>query len=204
MAISNRIKKVSVFGLLLGAFVTSASAQSPGCKSQAESVCSQRCGDSGECIFGCEIGQFTSLEQCTFDCNGLGPACVASCVNVVQAVECNCTAPVDVTSQVTVKAGAIVYNRSTQLWQQTIVLTNAGSSTLSNLVYVLDSLNAGWTLINGDGMTLSDPPIGSSYKNISVSVAPEGQTTITLQFSRTGTPAFGYTTRVISGPDLYL
>ena len=90
--------------LLLGASMT-AQVTSPGCKSASVSACSSRCGDSGECIFGCEIGQFTSTDECNFDCNGLGSECLSSCLWTVGTINTVC--PLIPTSYKTVKVDGI-------------------------------------------------------------------------------------------------
>lgn len=77
---------VLLVGLLLSASGMAQIIILPSCKSQAVSDCSQQCGNVGECIFGCEIGQFTSLDQCSFDCAGLGDTCVQACYKTIQSI----------------------------------------------------------------------------------------------------------------------
>jgi len=63
----------------------------PSVKSQCVSECSQICGDDGGCIFGCEIGQFTSTNQCTSDCSDYGNSCLVSCFQTVDCIIRGCS-----------------------------------------------------------------------------------------------------------------
>ena len=165
----------------------------PSIKSQCVSDCSQQCGDVGECIFGCEIGQFTSTDQCNFDCNGLGDACVQSCLATVTCITNGCEG--NFTDKVALNLGTIVYNRATGIWQQTVRVTNISGETLGDLAYVVDTLASGWTVINADGVTSQLVPAGSPYKNFA-DLASNATATVVLQFSRAGTGAFTYSPRV--------
>jgi hypothetical protein len=104
---------------------------------------------------------------------------------------------VTVTSQFTISNFVPTYNRTTAKWTQTVTMTNNGTA-LSNAAYVLDNLNSGWTLANGDGTTSATTPAGSPYKEIGTIGAGQS-VTFSLQFTRVGTPAFGYTPRVLEG-----
>jgi len=195
---SKTVSWMAGIGLMFGASLTGQTGCKPddgvclpSVKSQCVSDCSQRCGDVGECIFGCEIGQFTSVDQCTFDCNGLGEPCLQSCLVTVDCINLGCNV---VTDKLNISRGAIVYNRSTKVWQQTIVVTNSGCTDLTGLAYFVDSLSSGWGLTNGDGTTTG----GLVYKKLG-SLQSQSVTTITLLFSRTGATVFDYTPRVVSG-----
>ena len=191
---SKGIKKVLLFGLLVGALVTTLQGQSVACKNNAVNQCTAQCGVIGECIFGCEIGGVNNTDVCNQSCTGLGDACINSCFKVVNQIA-NCAY---VTGDIRVNGGAIVYNRAAQLWQQTIFITNTNATvTMDNVGYILDSLVSGWTLTNGDGVTSQLPPSGSPFKNCG-SLAPGATTSVTLTFSRTGTPSFGYIPRVVT------
>ena len=104
-------------------------------------------------------------------------------------------AAVNVTAQFTISNFAPSFNRGSGLWTQTVTVTN-NSGVVSNPAFVLDSLNAGWTLTNGDGTTATATPAGSPYKVFTLS---GGTATFQLTFTRTGTPVFGYTPRIIDG-----
>ena len=103
----------------------------------------------------------------------------------------------NVTGQFTISNFAVGFNRVTMKWSQTVTITNNGSA-LSNVAYVLDNLNAGWTLTNGDGTTSATSPSGSPYKIIGA-LGAGASTTFQLQFNRVGTPSFSYTPRVLDG-----
>ena len=104
---------------------------------------------------------------------------------------------VNVTGQFTISNFAVGFNRASGKWTQNVSITNNGSA-LNNVAYVLDSLIAGWTLTNGDGSTVATTPTGSPYKIVGA-VGAGATATFQLQFNRAGTPAFGYTARVLDG-----
>jgi hypothetical protein len=77
-------------------------------------------------------------------------------------------------------------------------MTNNGPA-LSASALVLDGLTAGLTLFNATGTTsASAPPAGSPY----IETGPIGagaSISVTLQFTRVGSPVVAYTARVL-GP----
>jgi hypothetical protein len=200
-----------MFSLLLGAFAVALPGQSTSCKQNAVNQCTATCADIGECIFGCEVGSISSADTCSARCSTLGSLCLDSCLRVTNQIA-NCAY---VTGEITVNCGTLVYNRATQVWQQTVRITNTSTADTMDFVgFVLDSLVAGWTLTNGDGVTAVLAPAGSPYKNLgspvisnspstgpggdAASLAPGASTTVTLTFTRTGTPSFGYIPRVVT------
>src|ERR1700760_1364038 len=62
----------------------------PGVKSDCVSDCSSTCGDDGDCIFGCESGQFSSIDACVTNCNLFGPTCAPSCLRAVECIQEGC------------------------------------------------------------------------------------------------------------------
>ena len=206
---SKTINKVLVFSLLLGALAVTLPGQSVSCQQNAVNQCNATCSDIGECIFGCEVGALNS-RSCSDRCSTLGSLCLDSCLRVVNQIA-NCAY---VSGEITVNCGTLVLNRATQTWQQTVRITNTSAGDTMNFVgFVLDSLVAGWTLTNGNGTTSELVPAGSPYINLgppisnppstlpggtAASLAPGASTTITLTFTRTGTPAFGYIPRVVT------
>ena len=122
---------VLVFGLFLGAPVKARAQASPACKADAVSQCSQQCGDSGACIFGCEVGQFGTVDQCTFDCNGLGAQCVTSCLQTIEDIAI-CAQPPD--------AFQVNYVSNLQAGDSSINISNTGSSgqNICASLYVFD------------------------------------------------------------------
>ncbi len=104
-----------------------------------------------------------------------------------------------VTSQISVNATVVTGNRITGLYTQTVKLTNNGPA-LTAAAYVLDSLPAGVTMYQPSGYTSAALPAGSPYKEAGP-IGAGATVTLTVQFTRTGTPAFTYTPRVLgTGP----
>ncbi len=103
----------------------------------------------------------------------------------------------NVTSQVSVGASVITYNRGTRLYSQTVKLTNNGRA-MAAVAYVADSLPAGVSMYQPSGTTSATVPAGSPYMEAGP-IGAGASVTITVQFTRTGTPAVTYTPRVL-GP----
>ena len=103
----------------------------------------------------------------------------------------------DVTAQFSVSNFIVSFNRGTGMWTQTVSITNNGT-TLSNVAFVLDNLNAGWTVSNADGTTVATTPAGSPYKIVGV-VGAGNTSTFQMTFTKVGTPVFSYTPRVLDG-----
>lgn len=167
-------------------------------KNTCVASCSAGCADVGQCIFGCEIGGINNVDTCASSCSGLGDSCLNSCLATVGCISSGCGA--NVTSDVAITLGTPVLNRATGVWQQTVKITNTCGETLTGLALVLDALATGWAVKNSDGTTSTMQPAGSSYKNFG-DLTVNTTATITLQFTRTGTPAFTYSPRVVSGPN---
>ena len=104
---------------------------------------------------------------------------------------------VDVTSKFSVSSNLPSFNRGTGKWTQNVTVTNNGPA-VTGLAFVLDSLAAGWTLANADGVTAVTSPAGSSYKIVG-SVGAGASATFQLQYTRVGTPALTYTPRLLDG-----
>jgi hypothetical protein len=196
MRIPLNVTSALVFGLLLGASVTS-HAQSQTCVDNAVVTCFDGCLDPlnfQECLVGCAAGGYSGVAFCRDECFN-NPVCESNCVKTVRAIA-NCSF---VSGDLKAVCGAIVLNRATGFWQQTVRVTNANTSdAMNNVAFVVDSLASGWSLLNGDGVTAELPPAGSPFKNLGT-LAPGASTTVTLQFKRTGTLTFGYITRVVTG-----
>ncbi len=104
-----------------------------------------------------------------------------------------------VTPQVSIYATGVSYNRGTGLFTQTVKLTNNGAA-LAAAAYVLDSLHAGVTMSNPSGTTNAALPAGSPYLEAGP-IGAGATVTLTIHFTRTGTPPITYTARVLgSGP----
>ena len=94
-------------------------------------------------------------------------------------------------------SGVEVYDRGIGRWKKTVTIQNTGAA-LSNAAIVLDSLAAGWTLTNGDGVTVAVAPLGSSYKIVGVIGAAQ-TVSVQLQFTKTGALPLTFTARVLEG-----
>ena len=105
----------------------------------------------------------------------------------------------NVTAQVSISATAATLSRATDRFSQTVKLTNNGAA-LPAAALVLDSLPAGVVMYNPDGTTSAAPPAGSPYKEAGP-IGAGATVTLTIQFTRTGTPPITYTARILgSGP----
>jgi hypothetical protein len=105
----------------------------------------------------------------------------------------------NVTTQLSVTESVVSFNRGTGVYSQTVKLTNNGAA-LSAAAFVLDSLPSGVAVSNQDGYTSAALPAGSPYKEAGP-IGAGATVTLTIQFTRTGTPAVTYTARVLgSGP----
>lgn len=162
------------------------------CIDRAVSACFDVCTDPDTlqaCIQGCATGANMNLPNCDDQCDG-DPTCLARCRSLVATAQ----ACVGATQKVEVVRGAVVLNRATGVWQQTLKFTNSTAlETLRNLVLVVDELPAGWTVSNAEGSTQGLLPSGRPFRNLADSLAPGASVTLVLHFARTGTPSFRYT-----------
>jgi hypothetical protein len=129
---------------------------------------------------------YSQLQQFAAAAKAGWPAYLTSVVN-------------NVTAQVSVVESVVTFNRITGRYSQTVKLTNNGAA-LPAAAYVLDSLPAGVAMYEPDGYTSAALPAGSPYKEAGP-IGAGASVTLTIQFTRTGTPALTYTARVLgSGP----
>jgi hypothetical protein len=161
-------------------------------KAKCFNQCAIDCRNDGYCLFGCSVGQDFDSNRCETNCAEYGAACLTSCLKTIECISGDCG---DVTLGVTIVHGAIVYNRLTQRWQQTVLITNNTCVPITKPVYYLASLSPGWTLTNGIVNTAYAAPL----KEIPTTIDPLGMVSLTLEFTRTGTTAFSYTPRVSGG-----
>ncbi len=97
-------------------------------------------------------------------------------------------APTDVTASVTVTGSGLTFNRATQLYSGTLVITNKTAQTIAGPITVqLTNLSSGVTVVN---------PSGLSTPN---ALAPNAAVTLPVQFSVSGPARIGYTPKVFSG-----
>ncbi|HEY3835752.1 MAG TPA: hypothetical protein VGL72_04245, partial [Bryobacteraceae bacterium] len=115
------------------------------CKDTAINACFGICSDPlnfSECVLGCGVANASNLQQCSTSCF-TDPNCLGSCRTTVSITStCAYTGGKIVTSP-----GALVLNRATQAWIQTVRVMNVSKTeTMQSPSFVLDSLAAGWTL----------------------------------------------------------
>ena len=101
----------------------------------------------------------------------------------------------NLTAEVTITRSTPAFNRATGRFVQTVTISNPGAA-IANAAFVLDSLPAGVALFQPAGVTSSAIPVGSPYKEIG-SIGGGASVTVTLEFTRTGTPAITYTPRLL-------
>ncbi len=103
---------------------------------------------------------------------------------------------VDVTAQTKSVSSGLVLNRSTQLFNGTITVTNTGSTTLTGpFKVVLTGLTSGVTLANANGSYQ-----GAPYLNVNTaSLAPGKTMTVSVSFSNPNKVGVSYSTRVYTG-----
>jgi hypothetical protein len=107
----------------------------------------------------------------------------------------------DVTAQTSVRHAGLRLDATTGHYKTTVHVKNTGSTTLAAPVSVaLDGLPATASLVDRSGVTSCDPPAGSVYLDLPVSIAPGRTVTGTLEFIDPSGGRLRYTTRVIAGP----
>jgi uncharacterized repeat protein (TIGR02543 family) len=96
----------------------------------------------------------------------------------------------------TFTATALVLNRTTGRYQQSVTVANSSASAVTNAAFVTDNLPAGVALYGATGTTSAAAPAGSPYVDIGP-IAGNGIVTFTLQFTRTATQTITYNGRVL-------
>jgi uncharacterized repeat protein (TIGR01451 family) len=100
---------------------------------------------------------------------------------------------------VSINRSVVTFNRATGRFSQTVVLTNLGPA-LPALAYVADALPAGVTMVGPTGMTSAALPAGSPYRELGP-LAEGADVTLTVEFTRSGTPPVTYVPRLLgAGP----
>lgn len=103
--------------------------------------------------------------------------------------------PLEVSSKTALVRGGFILNRATQIYSQTVRITNTGGSSLSGPLHlVLENLSTGVTLFNKSG----DTPAGKPYRTVNVTLAPGQFTTVTLQFQNPANGSITYSPKVFS------
>ena len=103
-------------------------------------------------------------------------------------------------ASLTYTQSALVLNRGTGNYSRTVTVTNNGAA-ISASAYVADGLPVGVSMLNASGTTdAAAPPAGSPYVELGP-IGANSSVTATIQFSRTGTQAVTYTSRILgAGP----
>jgi hypothetical protein len=106
----------------------------------------------------------------------------------------------DVSASVNVTRYGIAANASTRRFVQQVLLQNKTGVAITTPVFlVLDNLSAGAALYNKSGNVVSTAPTGSPYLTIPGGLGAGESKVVTLEFTRTGTVAINYATRVFTG-----
>jgi len=80
-------------------------------------------------------------------------------------------------------ASGFIYNRKTNVYTQTVTVTNALSTAITNPIYlVVGNLSSNTTLINKAGTTTNNFP-GNPYVSVGSGLAAGASATVTLQFT---------------------
>jgi len=100
-------------------------------------------------------------------------------------------------NSLTFTATALILNRTTGRYQQSVTVRNNSASPVTNAAFVTDNLPAGVAMYAATGTTsAAAAPAGSPYVDIGP-ITGNGITTFTLQFTRTGTQTITYTGRAL-------
>jgi hypothetical protein len=111
----------------------------------------------------------------------------------------------NVTSQIRITRGPILFDSATQLFVQRVKLTNVSNSVISGSAYlVLDNLGSSKTrLANQNGVTQCAPPLGSPYRKANLglddALSPGEYGVVILKFRHPLPGAITYTPRVLAG-----
>jgi hypothetical protein len=121
--------------------------------------------------------------------------------NNLQAVSYG-VAVADVTAQLAFSYGSITYNAATNLYEQTVTLTNTGGKKIIGpLSLVLEYLKSGVSLVNRTGFTANTSPTHSPYLDIALNngaLAAGQSVMVTLEFASPDAN-ITYTARALAG-----
>jgi hypothetical protein len=109
----------------------------------------------------------------------------------------------DVTTQLAISLGSIMYDPQKHQYTQTVTLQNTSTRPIVGpLSLVLDSLGSNVKLVNQTGVTQSQTPAGSSYIDVALAnnILDVGQSVkVTLIFEAPSSAAITYRGRVLAG-----
>ena len=109
-----------------------------------------------------------------------------------------------VTSQLHITRTPIVFNPTTQLFEQTVRMLNISNTVIpARVSLVLDGLSAGARLVNFSGYTRCAAPLLSPYRGVGIGadnlLKPGELAQETLRFTYSGTRPITYHPRVLAG-----
>ena len=107
----------------------------------------------------------------------------------------------DVTSQVALHLGGLVFDRATRRYVQMVTLTNSSSGSLPGPIsLVFDGLSAGVTVAGMTNVTVNQLPAGSPYIDVlATNFASGALLTLNLRFDDPFNAAIRYVPRVLAG-----
>jgi hypothetical protein len=111
----------------------------------------------------------------------------------------------DVTSQLRVRRGPILFDSATQLFVQKVKIDNLSNSVISGPAYlVLDNLGSRRTrLANQNGVTRCAAPLGSPFRKVNLGLddafSPGEYGVVILRFRHPVPGAITYSPRVLAG-----
>lgn len=139
------------------------------------------------------------------DLDVFDPSVLLSATNWAMADDVTKKLPgIPTSPHVSVDPSSLTYNTNSQLWEQTISVSNPTNiPILGPVSFVFDTLNKGFTIENASGTTSCTYPSGSPYVNISsAGIPPQGVVNTTLYFAHPASKAeisSPYTARVLEG-----
>ena len=125
---------------------------------------------------------------------GLTSSAATVSIGVAQTV-------VDVTGQVSVSRGPLLYRRSTGTYIQVLTLTNTGDTAIAGPISSILTGLTNATLANASGTTSAVLSAGRPYLDAGVgSLAAGASVSVTLSFTKNGAGSITYTVQVVAGP----
>ena len=150
-------------------------------------------------MFAGQVGHTYGFFSVGTDLVGNTEATKTAAEAVTQVVSAPACAT-DVSAQVQITRSGFGYNLATGRFVQTVTLKNSSAASIAApLSLVLDNLSSNSTLYNATGTTACATPAGSSFANLSTSLAPGASASILLQFTNPTRAGITYATRVLAG-----
>ncbi len=125
---------------------------------------------------------------------------LSSSSNAFSINACACAS--DMSASIAVTRGGFSVSFATGRFQQNVTIRNTGPSFIAGPISLaLDNLSSNATLFNAAGLSSCAAPSGAPFINVNVGsgLAPGASANVVLQFTRTGSAPFTYSTRVLAG-----